>query len=168
MYVSQGNSSHARGVSRGDLQTVLTPQVSKAESRKELIQSSRCVSSCRCEGRGDYRAGRSSTQSRVLSGGIHHHAAAGRAHSQGVRGPRPSLTPCQEAEGLPACDGTGEAPGGSQGVLPLALQSEVAAGQSWCSFEAGRLLPSCVHQGPRAKGGRLLSFPGLAQSRPAQ
>ena len=93
-------------------------------------------------------------------GGTHHQAAAGRARSQGVGGPRPSVTPCQEAEGLPARDGTGEAPAGSQGVLTPALQSEVAAGQPWCSFEAGRLLPSCVHQGPRAKGGRLLSFPG--------
>ena len=53
MYVSQGNSSRARGVSRGDLQTVLTPEVSEAESRKDLIQSSRCGSSRRCEGRGD-------------------------------------------------------------------------------------------------------------------
>ena len=53
MYVSQGNSSRARGVSRGDLQTVLTPEVSEAESRKELIQSSCCGSSRCCEGHGD-------------------------------------------------------------------------------------------------------------------
>lgn len=53
MFMSQGKSSRARGVSRGDIHTVLTPEVSEAESRKELRQSSSCGSSRRCEGRGD-------------------------------------------------------------------------------------------------------------------
>ena len=68
MSVSQGNSSRARGVSRGDLQTVLTPEVSEAESRKELIQSSCCGSSRRCEGRGDTGPGGAAPRA-VLRGG---------------------------------------------------------------------------------------------------